>query len=94
MQHLKRRPKRHIEGSQIFIRSPRNKTRRAQAKKVKELSNGLLQGALDRVHVHRTEAPDQFSREPFSGLQEARPVPTVDNDSLARDQVSKPPDHL
>jgi hypothetical protein len=46
MQHLKRRPRGHIEKSQIFSTSPKHKTKRAQENKVEDSRSGLLDGTM------------------------------------------------
>jgi hypothetical protein len=54
MQHLKKRPKIHIEDSQTFSTSPRHKTKRAQVKRLKNQELGCqLVHKTDPV-VHRT----------------------------------------
>jgi hypothetical protein len=48
MQHHKRRPKRDIEDSKIFNTSPRHKTKRDQAKRLKKSRTRLSVGAPNR----------------------------------------------
>jgi hypothetical protein len=45
MQHLKKRPKAHLEDQQIFKISPRHKTKRVQVKRLKKSKKGLSAGA-------------------------------------------------
>jgi hypothetical protein len=70
MQHLKGRPKRHLEDQQISSTSPKHKTKRAQGKRLKKLWNGQsskrTSGSLDcPVWSHQTiwYAPDNLCRE-------------------------------